>query len=216
MTNEKHEVKLSISKEQLAGLPQARLEGKLHVIDNAADAKAAIDDIRSAKIVGFDTETRPSFKKGHTNMVALVQIATKRDCYLFRINKTGLIDEIKQLLEDPTVTKVGLSLHDDFLNLNKICDLTPRGFIDLQQYVKQVGIVDNSLSRIHGIIFGLRISKAQRLSNWEATNLSERQQTYAAIDAEACLRIFESLNNGVFHPEDSPYICPDDDPASAN
>lgn len=197
---------ISISKEELSSLPAARFEGRIHVIDTITGLENALADLRSFKTIGFDTETRPCFKKGQSNHVSLVQLATPTTCYLIRINKTGLDRGLVKLLEDARVQKVGLSIHDDFHNLRKLGDLEPEGFVELQTYVKPFHIVDNSLTRIYAVVFGQRISKGQRLTNWEATELTKAQQAYAALDAAACLRIHEELRLGNFHPERSPYI----------
>lgn len=197
---------ISISKEELSSLPAARFEGKIHIVDTALGLEDALADLRSCKTIGFDTETRPCFKKGQSNNVSLVQLATPTTCYLIRINKTGLDRGLVDLLEDARVLKVGLSIHDDFHNLRKLGDLEPEGFVELQTFVKPFHIVDNSLTRIYAVVFGQRISKGQRLTNWEATELTKAQQAYAALDAAACLRIHEELRLGNFHPERSPYI----------
>lgn len=197
---------ISISKEELSSLPAARFEGKIRVIDTPTGLEDALADLRSCKTIGFDTETKPCFKKGQSNQVSLVQLATPTTCYLIRINKTGLDRGLVELLEDADVQKVGLSIHDDFHNLRKLGDLEPEGFVELQTYVKSFHIVDNSLTRIYAVIFGQRISKGQRLTNWEATELTKAQQAYAALDAAACLRIHDELRLGNFHPESSPYL----------
>ena len=118
----------------------------------------------------------------------------------------GLPKPLIDLLEDEDILKIGLSIHDDFHNLKKLGDINPCAFVELQNYVKQFGIADNSLSRLYGIIFGERISKSQRLTNWEAQELTEPQQIYAALDAYACLRIYNHLMEGNFNPATSPYI----------
>ena len=204
-------LKLSISKEALSKLPAAHFVGTITVIDKVDDIQPAIDTLNKAKIIGFDTETRPSFKKGQRNKVALIQLCDSTQCFLFRINKTGITPPLKELLENNGKIKVGLSLNDDFMNLKKVLDMKPAGFIDLQKYVKSSGILDNSLSRIYAIIFGQRISKNQRLSNWEAPTLTEHQQQYAALDALACIRIYDALSKNHFSPKDSQYIV-DEDP----
>lgn len=202
---------ISISKQQLASLPAAHFDGEIRIVETEDQIKDAISRLRCSDIIGFDTETRPSFKKGMSNSVALIQLSTREECFLFRINLTGLTRPIIEILEDPNILKIGLSTHDDFHNLNKIEVIRPQGFIDLQSYVKQFKIVDNSLSRIFGIVFGQRISKAQRLTNWEAQTLSPSQQSYAALDAIACIKIYEYLASGKFNPKDSPYIvCPEE------
>lgn len=210
MTATEEDYMLSISKQTLAKLPAAHYQGPISVIDKPEDIDGAVKELYAAPIIGFDTETRPSFKKGQSNTVSLIQLCTPEHCFLFRTGITGITQPLRALLEDPAKTKVGLSLHDDFHNLAKISDLQPDGFIDLQQYVKSVRIADNSLSRIYAIIFGKRISKGQRLSNWEAAHLTEFQQSYAALDAKACIDIYEAISQNRFRYEDSQYKVPID------
>lgn len=199
------EYKISISKEELSALPSAGYFGSVVVVENKDDAKAALPVLRKSKIIGFDTETRPTFRKGHTNNVALMQLSTPTECFLFRINKIGLMPEIVQLLEDPEKLKIGLSIHDDFKRLRKTTKFNPGGFVDLQSYVKAFNIADLSLQRIYAILFDERISKGQRLTNWEAEELTVAQQNYAAMDALACVKIYNYLNKGKFLPEESKY-----------
>lgn len=199
-------VSISIPKETLSTLPIVTFPGEIIVIDSPEAVPAAVEHLRSSKIVGFDTETRPSFHKGRTNKVALIQISTDSRCYLFRINKTGLTEELRAFIEDTGVTKIGLSLKDDFFVLHRISEFVPEGFIDLQEFVRPYGIIDSSLQRIYGIVFGERISKGQRLSNWEAAELTAAQQQYAAIDAWTCLRLYNELKSGNFRPEASPFV----------
>ena len=187
-------------KEELAALPAAPFEGNIRLIDKEEDVARAVAALRSSDIVGFDTETRPNFKKGQNHRVSLIQLSTRSTCYLFRINKIGLHAELRALLEDPDMLKVGLSLHDDFHNLRIISELNPAGFIDLQKYVGKIGIEEKSLAKIYGIMFGKRISKGQRLTNWEADELSEAQQRYAALDAMACIEIYERVNENLSAP----------------
>ncbi|MDE6559215.1 MAG: 3'-5' exonuclease domain-containing protein 2 [Muribaculaceae bacterium] len=207
-TEEKILPSLSISKSDLAKLPAADYKGEIHLIDSPEKIRKAVECLSRETIIGFDTETRPSFRKGQSYQVALMQLATHDKCFLIRLNKIGLPDGIKHILEDNNVLKIGVSLHDDFHNLSKIFTMTPGGFVDLQPYVKKFGIVDNSLSRIYGILFGQRISKSQRLTNWEAATLTPAQQAYASIDARSCITIYEYLQSGKFSPANSPYILP--------
>ena len=206
--SENSNYKLTIGKDSLAALPAAHYTGSIVIVDKPDDVSAAVEALSSAKIIGFDTETKPSFKKGQTNYVSLIQLSADDKCFLFRINMTGIPDSLKALLESPDVLKIGLSLHDDFHNLAKVCQIQPQGFVDLQQYVKGVYIADNSLSKIYAIVFGKRISKGQRLSNWEAESLSRAQQQYAALDAKACVDIYQSIDSGQFHPDASLYKQP--------
>lgn len=192
---------VSITKEELASLPAASYEGTIIVIDSEEEAKKAAEVLKRENLLGFDTETKPSFKRGQMNKVALLQLSTHTHCYLFRLNRIGLPETVKEILEDDKIIKIGLSIHDDFHNLNKLCSLDPKGFIDLQPFVKDYKIIDNSLSRIYGILFDERISKGQRLTNWEAETLTPNQQTYAALDALACIRIYDYLISGKFKPD---------------
>lgn len=204
---------LSITKEQLASLPTVTYPGHIVVVNTAGQAKSALETIGRYNVVGFDTETKPSFRKGRTNQVALVQISTGDCCYLFRINKFGFIDELRDFIENESIIKVGLSLKDDFHVLHKIHEFNPGAFVDLQDMVKEFCITDCSLQKIYGIIFNGRISKSQRLSNWEASMLSAPQQIYASIDAWACLKIYNHLVSGLFNPKKSIYMHnPDSEP----
>lgn len=197
---------LTISKELLNELPAEKFEGEITVVDTESAIAPAVAALRSCGTIGFDTETRPSFKKGTTHMVSLLQLSTPDICYLFRLNKTGLTQSLISLLEDESITKIGLSTHDDFHNLQKLSALNPGGFIELQSFVKDYHISDNSLTKIYAILFGKRISKGQRLSNWEAETLTAAQQAYAALDAYACIRIHSFLKSGLFNSLTSPYI----------
>lgn len=197
---------VSISKEKLCMLPPAEYKGRIVLVDDASKLTSAIEDLNSASIIGFDTETRPSFRKGQSFNVALIQLATPDCCYLFRTNSIGYPQELLKLLENKDILKIGLSIHDDFHNLRRVTEFQPDGFIDLQTYVKDFRIADNSLSRVYGILFGQRISKGQRLTNWEASELTEPQQNYAALDAYACIRIYEFLKEGKFDPYKSKYL----------
>lgn len=185
----------SITKEDLAQLPLEVFSGRIIVIQNEAEAIKACDYLKSCDTIGFDTETRPAFKKGVSNKIALMQLSTKDTCFLFRMNIIGLPDCLIELLTDKNIKKIGLSLKDDFSAIRKRKLIAPANFIELQALVKQYGIEDSSLQRIYAILFGKRISKGQRLSNWEIDILSDAQRMYASIDAWACLRIFNKLKD---------------------
>lgn len=175
------------------------------VIDTAAKARIALRALGKSTHIGFDSETRPSFQRGRTNKVALLQLSNGDHCYLFRLNVPGIYEMVRPLLENPDIIKIGLSVHDDFNALRRRGDINPAGFIDLQDYASTFLISDISLQKIYAIIFGERISKAQRLTNWEAAQLTEAQQIYASIDAWACLKLYKHLRAGHFHPAQSPY-----------
>ena len=186
-------------------MPTLEYSGSITLVDNAVEAHKALAALACEKAVGFDTETRPAFKKGQVHKVALMQISTSERCYLFRLNKIGICRELKDFIENPDILKIGLSVHDDFNVLRRSGDINPAGFIDLQEMVKKFDITDISLQKIYAILFGSRISKSQRLTNWEAPELTHAQQVYASIDAWACLKIFKFLKSGGFDRLLSPY-----------
>ena len=155
----------------------------------------AVDYLKTQQIVGVDTETRPSFKRGMTHKVALLQIATSDVCFLFRLNRIGIPKSLHDFLMSDTL-KVGLSLKDDFMMLHRRKDVHAEegNWIDLQDYVGRFGMDDRSLQKIYANLFGKKISKSQRLSNWEAESLTESQMNYAATDAWACVEIYNCLS----------------------
>jgi ribonuclease D len=186
-------IQAKYDKQKIQELPCVRFEGRIIVIFTERDADKAVDYLMRQPLLGIDTETRPSFQKGRTHQVALLQVATHDTCFLFRLNKIGIPDSVIRLLEDNTITKVGLSLQDDMHMLNLRRSFVPGTFVELQKEVKDIGIDDNSLQKIYANLFGGRISKNQQLSNWEADILTEAQQRYAATDAWACIKIHEEV-----------------------
>ena len=177
----------------ISTLPLIRFEGKIITVISESEASRAVDFLLSQPIMGIDTETKPTFKRGVIHQVALLQVATHDLCFLFRLNYLGLSPSVVRLLMDRTVPKVGLSLHDDLHMLHKRGEFQAGSFIDLQNVVKEIGIEDMSLQKLYANLFGMRISKTQQLSNWQADVLSDKQKVYAATDAWACIVIYEEL-----------------------
>ena len=186
-------IRRSINKEEVKDMPKAVFPGQIHVVQTPQEAERAVAYLKKCSILGIDSETRPSFTKGQSHKVALLQISSEEHCFLFRLNLTGLTLPVITLLETPAVTKVGLSLRDDFMMLHKRAPFEQHACIELQEYVRAFGIQDKSLQKIYAILFGEKISKSQRLSNWEAETLTEPQKLYAATDAWACVRIYQYL-----------------------
>jgi len=180
-------------KKLIADLPRASFPGHIEVIVSERDAERAVKYLMSQPILGFDTETRPSFKPGRMYKVALLQVCSGGVCFLFRLNQIGLPQCLVRLLEDKKITKVGLSWHDDLRALHGRKQFRAGTFIDLQSIAGQMGIVDLSLQKLYANIFGQKISKGQQLTNWEADNLSEAQKQYAATDAWACIMLYEEM-----------------------
>lgn len=183
----------SIDKEAVAGMEAEIFPGTIHLIDKPQAIPEAIRLLSASRTIGFDTETRPSFVRGARPSVALMQMSTETDCFLFRLNMIDIPEELQQLLENPGILKVGLSLSDDMTVIRRRKPIEPAGFVELQRLCPAYGIRDASLQKIYAILFGRRISKSQRLTNWEARTLTAAQQSYAALDAWACLRIFNQL-----------------------
>jgi ribonuclease D len=183
-----------IDKSYLADKPRVVFDGIIEEIDTEEKACAAIGILSKESIVGFDTETRPSFTKGVSHKIALLQLSTDRHGYLFRLNKIGIPDCIADFLSDPKVKKIGISIKDDFHSLSGRRKLNPAGFVELQELCGEMGIEEKGLQKLYCLLFNERISKNQQLSNWEIDSLTESQRQYAAIDAWACLRIYKYVS----------------------
>ena len=177
----------------LASLPRVLFDGRIEGIVSERDAERAVKFLMKQPILGFDTETRPSFSRGKMNKVALLQVSTNDVCFLFRLNRIDIPQCLVRLLEDKKITKVGLSWHDDLRALNGRKSFRAGTFVELQDMAGQMGIVDISLQKLYANIFGQKISKGQRLTNWEADDLTEAQKKYAATDAWACIKLYEEM-----------------------
>lgn len=183
----------NIAKADIAQMPSELFNGRIIVIHSVNDVEKAVNYLKGFSIVGIDTETRPSFAKGKTYEVSLLQLSTEDTCFLFRLNYIGMPKVLVDLLQDSRQLKVGLSLRDDIQNLKRKHEFEPRGFLDLQHYVKEMGVEAQSLQKIYALLFRKKISKSQRLTNWEADVLTDRQKGYAATDAWACVRIYNYM-----------------------
>jgi ribonuclease D len=192
----------SISTEELGKLEYASFPGRIHVIDSVgAEFNRAIAYLRSQKIIGFDTETRPCFGPNQPRYgVSLLQLSGPEKAYLFRVKDMGMHRRLCNLLADKRIIKVGAAIHDDIRGLQKLRDFQADGFVDLQKIVADYGIRDKSVKKMTAIILGFRISKTQQLSNWEAETLSEAQCKYAATDAWVCREMYLKLMRSEKNP----------------
>lgn len=186
-------VKNTISNELLNDLPLQSYEGEIVVVEEEDGISQVIKEINGENVLGFDTETRPSFKKGVTNQISLLQLTTTNSTYLIRVNKTGVPENLQQLLSNRNVLKVGVGIRDDIRGLQRLADFDPDGFVELQTMATDKGLKDFSLKKLAGILLGFRVSKRQRLSNWEADSLSPAQLVYAATDSWVALEIYKKL-----------------------
>ena len=182
-----------ISNEQTALLPAIEFRGEIRIVEDERDIAAACKYLAEQPVIGFDTETRPSFRSGVTFRVSLLQLSSPEVCYLFRLNRIPLDKAILQLFENKRLLKVGADVAGDLRSLRQIRHFRDAGFIDLQAIAPEWGIAEKSLRKLSAIVLGQRVSKAQRLSNWEAATLTDKQQLYAATDAWVCTRIYDRL-----------------------
>lgn len=180
-------------KSKIGTLPRALFEGRIVVVLTETEAEKAVRYLLSQPILGVDTETRPSFKKGTVHRVSLLQVSSYDICFLFRLNQLGMSPSVKRLLEDTKVPKIGLSLRDDLNSLHKLDGFNAGYFVDLQDHVREIGVEDMSLQKLYANFFGQRISKREQLTNWEADILSDKQKLYAATDAWSCIMLYEEL-----------------------
>jgi ribonuclease D len=183
----------NIDVEAIANLPLTQFNGRIIVVDNLDSLHSSIKLLNGLNLLGFDTETKPSFRKGQTHKVAMLQLASHDTSFIFRLNKIGFCDALMKILSENSIQKVGLSLKDDFRELSKLRHFRPAGFVELQQYVENFGIADKSLKKLVALVLKFRISKSQQTSNWENEKLTDSQLVYAATDAWACLEIYKQL-----------------------
>jgi ribonuclease D len=192
----------SISKEEVNELPLGQFEGEIYLIDRADQVEEAVDFLESQTLIGFDTETKPSFRKGEFNHVSLLQLSTTEQAFLFRLNKIGFPDALRNLMEKENLVKIGAAVNDDLKGLGKLTDsFYPQSFFDLNDELKKVGFLNVGVRNLSGMVLKIRISKSEQVSNWESEILTEKQQRYAATDAWACLKIFNVLREEGFLDE---------------
>ncbi len=193
MSQEFNTMKKSISNDELAELPLSSFEGVIHLIEQPEDLESVLEYLGQQTILGFDTETRPAFKKGQIYPVSLLQLSTSDQAFLIRINKIGLPAGLIKILASPKILKIGVAIRDDIKILQRIVPFKPAGFIELQDLVKVYGIENFSLKKLSAIVLGFRISKSARLTNWDAPELSEQQMIYGATDAWVSCEIYKQL-----------------------
>jgi ribonuclease D len=186
-----------ISKEEVAELELIQYEGPIHLIDSMEAFEQEIDQIEKEPVLGFDTETRPSFKKGRVYPTSLIQISSLEQSWILRVSRIGYPKRLLKLLSSESPLKIGLGLQDDLRKLRADFQFDAQGFLDLQNYVKAFHIDELGLKKITAIVLDRRISKSQQVSNWDADRLTEAQLRYAATDAWICLMIYNSLRASI-------------------
>ncbi|MEM0941411.1 MAG: 3'-5' exonuclease [Bacteroidota bacterium] len=183
----------NITKEDIQQLPLLTFEGEIRVINTHQECNEVLLILEKESLLGFDTETKPTFHKGEYNPTSLIQLSTQKEAFLFRLNKIGYPKRLFNLLANPNLTKLGISILDDLKDLNRLSPFTPQGFIDLNHTAKELGIRHIGVRKLTAIFLEHRISKNQRVSNWENEELTEGQKRYAATDAWICIEIHDRL-----------------------
>ena len=156
-----------LTKEHIKTLPVSSFEGKIHLITENNNVIDAIKTLRKHPVLGFDTETRPVFRKGVQHDVSLLQLSTSKEAFLFRLNHLGFPNELIEILEDSAILKVGIAILDDVRGLQKLSNFNPGGFIELADIASDLGIVTCGLRNLAAIFLGVRITKKAQLTNWE-------------------------------------------------
>ena len=185
--------KITISTEEINNLPLKCFDGKILLVSSHDDVVKVFKEINKHDVVGFDTETRPSFHKGQHYNVALLQLALPSKVFLVRLNETGITEEMIHFFENPKILKAGVGVRDDIRIMQKLKRFKAEGFTELTSLSKEVGLQVESVKKLTALLLGFRISKSAQTSNWEATSLNEKQISYAATDAWVCLEIYRKL-----------------------
>jgi ribonuclease D len=186
----------SITAEELEKCELSWFKGEIVIVEDIKSFNETFPRLLNSEILGFDTETRPSFKKGRKNKVSLIQLANEELACLIRINRVGIPPELAKLLADQDVIKAGVAVHDDIRFLKRVKGFSPSGFVDLQKFVREYGILVSGLKKLSAIVLGFKISKRQQVTDWEAEHLTDAQKVYAATDAWVCYQIYNKLVNG--------------------
>ena len=186
---------LHITKDEINRLPMKRYEGPIHLIQTPEDAAAAVIELNKETLLGFDTETRPSFRVGEHYLPALLQLATDKAVFLFQLKQTGLTQGLCDVLSRPDILKSGVSLKDDLSELRKLSSFEPAGFIELSTCAKKAHIKNLGLRGLAALLLDFRISKREQVSNWAKKELTESQLYYAATDAWLGREIYLRMND---------------------
>ena len=186
-----------IDKDAINKLEVRQFEGEIRIVDDQESFIKAMKEMENYTVLGFDTETKPAFKKGVNHKIALIQLSNSEVAWLFRINKIGVPLALKSFLENDSVLKIGAGLLDDMRRIRQITPFKPEGFLDLQKYVEAFRIESKGLKKMVAIVLGYKISKSQQMSNWESEILTSQQQKYAATDAWVCLEIYNRLRTSI-------------------
>ena len=186
-----HQIRLN--KEFINQLPLRSYEGSIVIVDSDEKVPGAIETLEQERVLGFDTESRPTFKKGQSFPPSLLQLGSSEAVYLFQLNKLNNCQPIQRLLGRSDTSKVGIAVHDDIRKLQELMEFEALSFIDLSKFTRQRGIVNTGLRNLVALFLGFRISKAAQVTNWSHSQLTESQIKYAATDAWVSLLLYRHL-----------------------
>ncbi|HET9487472.1 MAG TPA: 3'-5' exonuclease [Chryseosolibacter sp.] len=187
------ELRISITAEEINSLPLRTFSGKTTVVSDPLQLEKIVKEVEYHDVVGFDTETRPSFKKGQVFQVSLLQLAIPRKVFLIRLNYTGVTEELASLFANSGIIKTGVGIRDDLKALQRLRNFDPVNCHDLSSLAKAAGLQVESVKKLTALLLGFRISKSAQTSNWEVPTFTQKQIEYAATDAWVCLELFHKL-----------------------
>jgi ribonuclease D len=165
--------------------------GKIHLI--MSDSELADVNFSEITALGFDTETKPAFKKGDNFLTALMQLATDEVAYLIRLHHIRNFEPIRKVFENPAILKVGAAIAHDLKQLQRIFPFEHQGFVDIQKVAKEKGLKNLGLKNMTEEVFSATLYKGPKMTNWERQILTDEQRLYAATDAWIGLRLYEEL-----------------------
>ncbi|MGC9450286.1 MAG: 3'-5' exonuclease [Oceanipulchritudo sp.] len=174
---------IKITKEEINALPLTAYEGPITIVDNDKVLKEVLPALRKEKVLGFDTESRPSFRKGDAYPASLIQFGGARHVWLFQISKIKDNKPLWKILANPRIIKAGVAIGDDIKKLQELIDFKPGGFVEIADLTQKAGILNTGLRSLAGLLLSIRISKRAQVSNWARSRLTEAQIQYAATDA---------------------------------
>jgi ribonuclease D len=195
----------AISKNEINDLPRKTYTGSIHVINSDAKMRSAVQSLASEKVLGFDTETRPAFKKGESYLPSLIQLAAVDRVYILQLRHIKSYDPIAGILNDRKVLKAGVKVDDDIIKLSALFPLGSSGFVELAGMAHKAGIKNAGVRGLAALLFGFRISKQTKCSRWDAPILTREQIIYAATDAWVCRELYFALN-GILHGKPHPQM----------
>jgi len=182
-----------ITKEEINDLELDKYSGEIVIVDTKIALAKVCKEISQSKLIGIDTETKPSFKKGLIYQVALLQIATDKKVYIIRLKRVKMSQDLAQIFSNKDIVKVGIAVRDDIKDLKKIIPFNEQSIVDLNVLAPQLGFESIGAKKLSALVLGIRISKRQQVSNWEVEDLTQAQIDYAATDAWICREIYLKL-----------------------